>query len=150
MTTIAVREKGTKGFLLFVKKAFPTTYRVMRQQLQTGARLSGLGITDPTKTASEAPMSKSLADTLRDIAQVAAQTYLTKKQIDAQNRILNVQLQRAQSGQELLPIDPATYGLPSPSIGVGLTGDTKQTLLWIGGGVAALWVLSMFMGRRRA
>lgn len=147
---IAVTARGTKGFLEFVQRAMPRTYHMMKRELKQGAQLQGLALSDPTQAASEQPMSSSLANTLKEIAQVAAQTYLTKEQIDAQNRILNIQLQRAQQGLPLLAIDPQQYGLPSPSIGVGLTGDTKK-LFMIGGGVAAfLLLLNIFSGRRRA
>jgi hypothetical protein len=146
---IAVTSRGTKGVLEFMRRALPRTYAVVKKELQTGAQLQGLALTEPSQTASEQPPTSSLANTIKEIAQVAAQAYLTKEQIDAQNRILNIQLQRAQNGQPLLAIDPQEYGLPSPSVGVGLTADTKQ-LLMIGGGIAAaLFLFSTFMGRRR-
>lgn len=144
-----ITQRGTKGFLRWTQANLPRTYRGVKKELQSSAKLSGLGVIDPLATASDQPMSSSLAQTLKELAQVAAQTYLTKEQIQAQNKIMNIQLQRAQAGLAPLNIDPATYGLPSPSIGVGLTGDTKQLLIYGGLGVGALWLLSTFMGTRR-
>lgn len=145
-----IRETGTKGFLVWLQRALPKTYRVVKKDLQQSAQLSGIGLIEPTQTANETPMSSSLATTLKELAQVAAQTYLTKEQIDAQQKILNIQLQRAQQGLAPLAIDPTTYGLPSPSIGVGLTGDTQKTLLYIAGGFGVLLLFKTLMGGRRA
>lgn len=145
-----IRATGTKGFLQWLRQALPRTYAGVKKDLQISAQLSGIGIIEPIDTAQSAPMSTSLAQTLKEIAQVAAQTYLTKEQIDAQQKILNIQLQRAQQGLAPLPLDPSTYGLPAPSIGVGLTGDTQRLLLYLAGGVGAFWLLSMVTrGRRR-
>ena len=146
-----IQTKGTKGFLQWMRIALPQTYRSVKKDLQQSASMSGLGLIEPVQTASEQPMSSSLATTLREIAQVAAQAYLTKEQIDAQQRIVNVQLTRAQNNLPPLNIDPQTYGLPAPSIGFGLTGDTRQLLMWGGGIALGVYLLaSMMKGRRRA
>ena len=149
---MTIKTRGTKGFLQWMAVALPRTYRGVKRDLQVSAQVSGLGLIEPTATATEAPMSSSLATTLKEIAQVAAQAYLTREQVQAQQKILNLQLERARQGLAPLNIDPTTYGLPSPSVGVGLTADTKQLLTWGAIGAGALFLFSTLIGgkRRRA
>ncbi|HEV8612325.1 MAG TPA: hypothetical protein VGQ73_02370 [Gemmatimonadales bacterium] len=85
--------------------------------------------------------------------QLASQAYLTKTQVDAQNQIFQTNLQRAQQGLPPIPINPTAYGLPAPTVNVGLTSTTTQALLWVAGGLGALWLLSSFTSgssRKRA
>lgn len=65
----------------------------------------------------------------------------TVSMADAQRRLLNLQLQRAQQG--LPPLDSSQYGL---GISVGIGNDTQKMLL-IGAGVLALVLI--FTARRR-
>ena len=115
------------------------------------AKLSGLGdIFDPPTQSSEQPVSSSLASTIRDIAQVVGQVYLTKEQMQAQQQILNIQLQRAQQNLPPLDIDLARYGLPQPSIGLNLTPQTQKLLLVIGGGLGLALLFGLIGGGRAA
>lgn len=145
---ITVTQRGTKGLLAWMKKALPRTYTGLVRELNSSARVAGLGDVNPLQTASEAPTSKSLVDTIKDIANVVGQAYLTREQMQAQQQILNVQLQRAQQGLPPLAIDPQTYGLPQPSIGVSLDSGTKTTLLWIAGGLGVALLLGLIGGGR--
>lgn len=149
-TTTGVR--GTKGFFLWLRSAMPRVYEDIKREFKDTAQLSGLGLSaDPVNASTTEATSSSLAQTIKEIANVAAQAYLTKEQIQAQNKILSINLQRAQNGQDMLSIDPADYGLQA-SVGVGLTSDTKQMLMYGALGVGALWLLSMATGgnsRRR-
>lgn len=141
--------KGTKGFFIWLRSALPRVYDEVRKEFKDSAQLNGIGLSsDPVTAATEAPASSTLVKTISEIANIAAQTYLTREQIQAQNRILNINLQRAQQGLSMLDINPAQYGL-QPSVGVGLTGDTKQLLMFGGLGIGALWLLSMATGKRR-
>jgi hypothetical protein len=140
--------KGTKGFFIWLRANMPRVYQDVRKEFRDTARLSGIGLADPVATATEAPPSSTLVQTIKDIANIAAQGYLTREQIKAQQQILNLNLQRAQQNLPMLNIDPAQYGL-QPSVGVGLTDDTKQLLLYGGIGIGALWLLSMVTGKRR-
>ena len=101
------------------------------------------------KNATTGAGSSSLANTIKEIANVAGQAYLTRQQAQAQQQILNIQLQRMQNGQSPLAIDPGMYGLPRPSIGVSLDDSTKK-LLMVGGGALVLAVLFGLIGGGRA
>lgn len=141
--------RGTKGFFIWLRGNMPRVYADVKKEFRDSAQLSGFGLsTDPVVASTEAPATRTFAQTIQDIAAMAAQTYLTKKQIDAQGQILTVQLQRAQQGLAPLDINPAQYGL-QPSIGVGVTADTKEMLMYGALGIGGLWLLSTFMGRRR-
>lgn len=142
---------GQKGFFEWVQKRMPRLYADIRREFGDANQLHGLGLTtpDPVTMATTAPMTQTLSQTITDIANVAAQAYLTKQQIDAQNKILKINLQRAQQGLTPLDLNPATYGLPQPSFGVGLTEDTKKMLMWGALGVGGLWVLGMLKPSRR-
>src|SRR5262245_10743657 len=120
---MAITATGQKGFFLWLRQAMPRVYTSLSQELADANQLHGLGITppDPVAMRTSEPVSRPLSQTVVDIANVLAQGYLTKKQIDAQNKILNVQLDRAKQGLAPLDIDPATYGIPQPSFAVGMT-----------------------------
>lgn len=149
MTTLATNVKGTKGFFIWLQRRLPRVYSEVKKEFRDSAQLNGIGLSsDPIATATEAPASSSLVKTISDIANIAAQAYLTKEQIKSQQMILNTNLQRMQQGLSPLDINPAQYGL-QPSVGVGLTGDTKQLLMVGAFGVGALWLLSMATGKRR-
>lgn len=141
--------KGTKGFFMWLRSSMPRVYQDVAREFKDSKQLSGMGLslTDPISTATEAPPSSTLAQTIKDIANIAAQAYLTREQSQAQQRILNTNLQRAQQGLPMLNINPADYGM-QPSVGVGLTGDTKQLLIYGGAGVGLLWLLSMATKRK--
>lgn len=147
-----ITERGQKGFLIWMKKNLPRTYQGIAAELKRTSQLNGLALTaDPALIATPAPATSSFANTLKDLATVYAQSYLTKKQIDAQNQVLNIQLQRAQQGLAPLDINLEQYGLPRPSVAVGVDSDTQKMLLYGGLALAGLWIFStLFGGRRRA
>lgn len=141
---------GTKGFFIWLKGALPRVYdEVKREFAHASTGIQGFGLSsDPISASSEAPPSSTLATTVQEIANTFAQVYLTREQAHAQQQILNTQLSLAQRGLPLMDINPAQYGL-QPSVGVGLTGDTKQLLIWGGAGLAAIWLLGQIAGKRR-
>lgn len=141
--------KGTKGFFMWTRARLPRVYAEIKREFRDSAQLSGLGlIADPVTASTEQAGSSSLANTIKEIANAAAQIYLTREQAQAQNKILNTNLIRMQQGLAPLDINPAQYGL-QPSVGVGVTEDTKQLLMYGAFGVGALWLLSMITGSRR-
>ena len=164
MTKIVVNTPGVRGFFQWTKKAMPQLYQGMRKEFASASGVSGLRDTpwfapssypiatnapDPAATATTGAGSSSLANTIKEIANVAGQAYLTRQQAQAQQQILNVQLQRMQNGQSPLAIDPTMYGLPQPSIGVSLDESTKKLLMY-GGGALVLAVLFGLIGGGRA
>lgn len=150
MKLITVQARGTKGALEFIRRALPRTYAHLERELRSTGQLRGLGRVGLIATATETPPSKSLVDTIKEIATVAGQVYLTREQMQAQRQILNVQLQRAQQGLAPLPIDPSTYGLPQPSVGVSLDEGTKKILLYGGIGLGLALMLGLIGGGRAA
>lgn len=152
---VRVKTRGTKGFFEWMQQALPRTYAGVKQELSAaqgaavGLRGVGFVAVEPVKTATEAPVTSSLANTIRDIATVVGQAYLSREQIKAQQNILNLQLQRAQQGLPPLPIDPSTYGLPQPTVGIALDDSTKKLLMY-GGGALALALLFGLIGGGRA
>lgn len=151
MTVYNIRTRGTKGFLEYTRRALPHVYKAVERELRSAGQLSGMGLVAPVSdVATEAPPSKTLADTIREIAQIAGQAYITREQMQAQDKILNLQLQRAQQGLPPLNIDPVQFGLPQPSVGIGLDSATTKTLLWVGGGLALALMLGLIGGGRAA
>ena len=150
MTIVAVSTPGTKGFFQWMARAMPQTYAGVKKELSTSRGLQGLGDVDPLATATTAAPSSTLVDTIKDIANVVAQGYLTSQQIKSQQQILNVQLDRAQRGLPPLALDPQTYGLPQPSFGVSLDSGTKQILIFGGIGLALAVMFGLIGGGRAA
>jgi hypothetical protein len=136
-----INEPGQRGFLLWLKANQPRLYGALTKQLRTG--LSGLGLAVPSDIATSAPASpasSSWVDSIKDVVMTAAQTYLTKQQVDAQKKVLDIQLQRAQQGLPPLNLDLAQYGL-TPTANVGLAPDTMRLVMWGGLALAAVYLL---------
>lgn len=89
--------------------------------------------------------SPSWLDSISSAIQAAGTAYLTKTQIDSQQQIFNVNLQRAQQGLPPIPTNPTAYGLPAPTVNFGLAAGTMQPILWVVGGVGLLWIVSQAM-----
>lgn len=99
--------------------------------------------------ASSAPASSDWASAISSALQVAGQAYLTKTQVDAMNSIAQVNIQRAQQGLPPLPSDPSLYGVPGPSVNVGLSAATTKTLMYGGAILAGVWLLTSLVGGKR-
>lgn len=86
----------------------------------------------------------SWVNALSSAVQAAGQAYLTKTQLDAAQSIFNTNLQRANKGLPPIPTNPTQYGLPAPTVNVGLAQGTLTPLLW-GGGIllGILFIASM-------
>lgn len=158
MSTVAkstpnpIRTTGAQGFLDWLKAYQPYLFKAVKDKLPKQA-LSGLGIdalTNDTSAASSTGASPSWLDTIKNLVTAAGTAYLTKSQVDAQKDILDMQLTRARQGLSPLAIDPTTFGLPGPSVNVGLSSDTSKLLMYGGLAAAALLLFSTFMkhGRR--
>jgi hypothetical protein len=88
--------------------------------------------------------SPSWLDSISSAIQAAGTAYLTKTQVDAQQQIFNVNLQRAQHGLPPIPTNPTAYGLPAPTVNFGLAGGTQSTLMWLAGGLGVIILLASF------
>lgn len=174
------KDKGALGFLKWAQAALPTpVYAAVLQAAQgqsaqyRAAGLSGVfgdapddssGMTtisfdpssinapnvDLSSVASAQPASTDWASAISSALQVAGQAYLTKTQVDSMNSIAQINIQRAQQGLPPLPTDPSLYGVPGPSVSVGLSAATTQTLLYLGLGVGAIWLLTSVMSGKKA
>lgn len=147
---------GTRGFLQWVKTNQPAVYnRALPKLSRVAGRgqmagFFGLGLLDPTQSAATTAAPKSFADNVKDILLAASQVYLTKEQMQSQQKILDMQLQRAQMGLQPLDIDMSQYGIQPAQVNVGVADSTMKTGGLILAGVAGLFLLtSLFGGRRR-
>lgn len=115
-------------------------------QTSGGIDLSSLGnpsSTDLTSAISDTSSASATPSWMSDISSAISavgQAYLTKTQISDAQTIFNTNLQRAQAGLSPLPTNPADYGLPSPTVNVGLASGTSNMLMWGGIGLGVILV----------
>lgn len=140
---------GTRGFLEWMRANQPKIYAAFAKQLNTSSVVSGLGaVGDPIADSTTAATSQNWADSLQQLFMVASQAYLTKEQLSAQRKLLDVQLARAQQGLAPLDINMSQYGI-APSVGVGMTPDTKRFLTWAAIGAGVFFLAPRLLGSRR-
>lgn len=133
-----IETTGVRGLVDWIKIRQPYLYRRIGNSLERLARRPLGDDATPPATWSE---------TLKNLVAVAGQALLSKSQLDAQKKILDLQLARAKAGLAPLDIDPATFGIAGPSVTVGISPDTKK-LLMIGGVIAvAAFLLPKALGR---
>jgi hypothetical protein len=144
---------GTRGFLQWLQTNQPAIYRRARPTIvkQAGSALSlaGLGLTDPTTTAAETPAPTSWADSLKNIVMAASQAYLSREQIKAQSKVVDLQLNRARAGLPPLDIDLNSMGLQPPQVQVGVADNTLKMGALVLGGLGLLYVLGRVLGGRK-
>lgn len=116
---------GARGFVDWIKLRQPYLYRRVGRSLE---RIATQHLGD------DATPPATWSDTLKNLVTVAGQALLTKSQLDSQQKILDLQLDRAKSGLPPLDIDPQTFGIAGPQVTVGIAPDTKKMLM-IGGGL---------------
>lgn len=126
-----VTTTGARGFVDWIKLRQPYLYSRVRRSLE---RIAAQTLGDDATPAS------SWSDTLKNLVTVAGQAFLTKSQLDSQQKILDLQLSRAKAGLAPLDIDPATFGIAGPQVTLGISSDTKK-LLMMGGAVFAAVIL---------
>ncbi len=146
--TVKITERGKRGFLLWVRANQPQLYARVKNRLPSGGGLSAFGLVDPATTATPAPVTRSFADTFKDLASVVAQSYLTREQAKGQQKILDAQLARAMAGQPPLDIDAARLNLISPQVNVGMDDSTKKLVTYAALGLGGLYILSQLAKRR--
>lgn len=139
--------RGTKGFLTWLRDRAPNYYRPVMEEFQNG-QLSGLGLVGPgeTEAASEKPLPASVGSTIKDIIAGLSTAYLTKTQADAQKKVLDLQIKRAQAGLAPYDIDLQQYA-SGPTVNVGMSPEVKQMLIWGGIGLAVVLLLPKLLKR---
>lgn len=172
-----ISDTGVRGFLKWLQNEQPGLYKKIAPQVAAqvpaafdkyhagGWRVAGLGQTDaiaalsvdpslvPAPTvdistaADDGGTSTSVTDWISNIVKGVSSLYMTKKQADIQQQVVNTQLARAAAGLPPLPTSLANLGVPQVS--VGLSGGTGTGLA-----IAAAVALGIFafgmMGRRRS
>jgi hypothetical protein len=140
---------GAEGFFAWLEKWQPSLARAAAKHLPpVKSNAMGFLVSDTTSVATTtAPTSGgTVLDTVKNALMIASQAYLTKTQLDAQRKLLDLQIARAQQGYPPLDIDPSTMGVPR--VDVGVSAEVKQAGLWIGGIIGGLLLLSMVTRRR--
>lgn len=170
-----INDTGVRGFLKWFQQAQPGLYARVASQVSDRApgafddyhagnwKIAGLGqsaalqqlsfdpglISIPNVDVSDAAdagaKSSSITDTIANIVKGVSTLYLTKKQADIQQQVVNTQLQRAAAG--LPPLPTSLQNLGVPQVSVGLSAGTG-TMLAVGGGLALLLILFSRRGRR--
>ncbi len=173
-----INDTGVRGFLKWLKIEQPGVYSRVARELSArvpGAfddyhggnwKIAGLGQMDalqqlsidpgliraPTVDVSDAAdaggKSTSITSTIANIVNGVSTLYLTKKQADIQQQVVNTQLQRAAMGLPPLPQSLANLGVPQVS--VGLSGGTGTALAIGGAALLAMIAFGMFGRRSRA
>ena len=175
MATPVINDTGIRGFLKWFRTEQPGLYAKVAKVVNAkvpgafsdyhlgGWRVAGLGQTDALTALSVDPslvslpnvdvadaanagnVSSSLTDTISNIVKGISTLYLTKKQADIQQQVVNTQLQRAAAG--LPPLPQSLQNLGVPQVSVGLSSGTGVGLA-IGGGLLLL-AFGFFGGRGR-
>lgn len=114
------------------------------QQLSIDPSLVTAPTVDVSDAANNGGTSSSITDTISNIVKGISTLYMTKKQADIQQQVVNTQLARAAAGLPPLPTNLANLGVPQ--VNVGLQSGTG-TALAVGGGILLLVFL---MSRRRS
>ncbi len=144
---------GMKGFFAWMAQTQPVIHERLIKRIASPS-LSGLGITAPDVTPavvqSTQPAAQSTADKVKDIVLALSQGYLTVQQMNAQKKVLDLQLSRAKQGLPPLSLDMSQYGLTGPQVSVGLSSDTRTMLLYGGLGLAAVLLLPKFLRGRKS
>jgi hypothetical protein len=96
-----------------------------------------------TAATPSTPADSSWTSDISSAISAIGQLYLTKTQVNASQQIFNTNLQRAQQGLPPIPTNPTAYGLPAPTVNVGISSTTLKPLLWLAGGIAAVILLGM-------
>lgn len=173
--TTAINDTGVRGFLKWFRAEQPGLYSKLAKEVSAkvpGAfddyhngnwKIAGLGqadaitqlsvdpslITAPTVDVADAAdagnKSSSITDTISNIVKGISTLYMTKKQADIQQQVVNTQLQRAALGLPPLPQNLANLGVPQ--VNVGLSSGTGTGIAVAA--VVGLLVLGILKGRRR-
>lgn len=123
---------GVPGLVRWIKATHPAIYSKLSARL-AHMPLQGLGLTDPNATAvtvadsGKPGIAQTILSSVKDLISVGLPLY-------QQQKLFNLQLKRAELGQPMLD----TQALSDASaIRVGVDSQTRNTGLWIVGGLVA-------------
>lgn len=158
---------GPKGYLVWLAMNQPKLYAQVRAKLKDRVpqNLSGFGevdqslvsigvtadvASDPIINSAPQGASSTWADALKNILSTVAVGYSAKQQIDAQNKLNQIQLDRLRQGLPPLNVDPASLGLSTASASIGLSSNTQRLFIYSGIAFLGVWLLTSMRGGRRA
>jgi hypothetical protein len=152
MTTVTITDTGMRGFLKWARREYPAPiYQQIARGIQTRipqafsgymlggwravARRSGLAdaatpTVDTADAANSTAGSPSWGDMISQIIGTATGAYLNIQQQQAQQQVLNTQLQQIQNGKP-----PAPISLSQAGITFGSAGTSISTAIVIGLGL---------------
>lgn len=142
---------GIKGYMAWIQSKNPRLFRVAMERVRNPS-LAGLGFSGDAGQVAEAaataaPTTPSVAQKLRDILLAAGQTYLTVEQVRAQQKVLDMNLKRAQQGLAPLDVNLPQYGFTGASASVGLESGTQKFLLLALAAAGAFYLIPKLIRR---
>ncbi len=141
--------RGMRGFFVWLGTTQPRVARAVAIKLRRPVMLGSLGLTTPAEvTTTQAPVAPSITDKIKDLVLGVSTAYLTYEQMQAQKKVMALQLERARAGLAPLDINMEQYGLTGPQVSVGLSPATKSLLIYGGGALAAVYLLPKFLRKR--
>ncbi len=143
---------GLRGFWAWARVNNPRLYAAGLPAIRQRTAMAGLGITGTAADAAVSsdnvgPTDPSIIDKVKEILMGVSQAYLTNEQMQAQKKVLDMQLQRAQAGLPPLDINMQQYGLTGPSVGVAIAPDTMRMLGWGAAALAAVYLIPKLLKR---
>lgn len=132
-------EAGVPALVRWVKRTHPGIYMELDRKMRR--QLFGLGLVAPAgdnvqAAAAQPSMWANLTSTLKELVAVAAPVYQQKK-------IFDMQIKRAEAGQQLLDTSAIS---DISSVKVGIDSSTRNTALWLAGGLALAFVGGKALG----
>ena len=168
---------GWPGFLAWLAAVHPNVYSAVEvaqpdivdaietAKVSPGARLNGLNFASnpewawnlgsvaspvPAGPVDASPGSvivpgTGVSNSIQSLIQTVTQAGAAYLSLDQQKRVLKMQLDRARQG--LPPLDVGAYLDPNQGLNVGLNTGTQRTLLYVVGGLGAVFLLSRLLKR---
>lgn len=145
--------RGFQGFIGWLEATHPKLYNyavAADPDFVSGvqnARSSGsvLGIVDTTPGAVIQPETAKGESAATQFVKTISQAAAAILPLVQQQKILSIQLKRAQAGQA--PLDVGDYIDPNAGLNVGVTPGTQKTLLYLAGGLGAVFLVSRLLKR---
>lgn len=130
--------RGPPGLVRWLRTVHPRVYVALQERV--GNTLGLVAPTDdPVATAAANPSTgQMIVNTIKDLSTVLLPLY-------QQNKLLDLQIKRAQQN---LPLYDTAALADATSLRVGVDSATRNTGLWIAGGLGAVLLLGMLMRRR--
>lgn len=100
---------------------------------------------DVSDVANQGSSTPTVTSLITNIVGGLSSLYMAKNQVDIQNKVTAIQLQRAQAGLPPLPIDTSRLGVPQ--VAIGIAPQTQSILMWGAIGLGAFILLGGIASR---